>query len=246
MPLEIIGAGFGRTGTWSTKNALERLGLPCYHMTEVIQNKENKSHLDFWLRVAREPAGTKRDWEQVFGKYRATVDNPACCVWRELMQAYPEAKVIMTLHPRGADAWYESTLDTIYFTEKLRAFKVLEYLTPFARKMGEMCRRLIWRRSLNDTMPDHDKAVARYHEHLVEVRAAVPPERLLVFKVDEGWGPLCAFLGVPAPDEPFPNVNDRAEIKKTIRDVIRGMWIMVGAIAALALIVLFLLFKYVI
>jgi Sulfotransferase domain len=239
MPLEIIGAGFGRTGTWSTKYALERLGLRCYHMSEVILNKENKSHLDFWLRVARAPAGTKRDWEEVFGKYRATVDNPACCVWRELMLAYPEAKVIMTLHPRGADAWYESTLDTIYFTEKLRAFKVLEYLSPFARKMGEMSRRLIWRRSLNDAMPDRDKAVARYHEHLAEVRAAVAPERLLV-------GPLCACLGVPPPDEPFPNVNDRAEIKKTIRDVIRGMWIMVGAIAGLALIVVFLLFKYVV
>jgi hypothetical protein len=244
MPLELIGAGFGRTGTWSTKHALERLGLRCYHMSEAILNKENKSHLDFWLRVAREPEGTQRDWEAVFGKYRATVDNPACCVWRELMRAYPDAKVIMTLHPRGAEAWYESTIDTIYFTETLRAFKVLEYLTPFARKIGEMSRKLIWWRSLKGAMEDRDKAIARYHEHLAEVRAAVPPERLLVFKVDDGWGPLCAFLGAPVPDEPFPNVNDRAEIKKTIRDVIRGMWIMVGLLAALALVVIFLLIRY--
>ena len=245
MPLEVIGAGFGRTGTWSTKNALEKLGFRCYHMSEVILNKENKSHLDYWLQVSREPAGTQRDWEQVFGKYRATVDNPACCVWRELMAAYPSAKVVMTLHPRGPEAWYESTIDTIYFTESLYAFKVLQYLAPFARKMGEMSRRLIWQRSLQGAMPDRDKATVRYDAHLKEVVAEVPPERLLVFKVDEGWAPLCAFLGVPTPDEPFPNVNDRAEIKKTIRDVIRGMWITVGVIALAALVIIFVLFKYV-
>jgi hypothetical protein len=245
MPLEVIGAGFGRTGTASTKSALDSLGFRCYHMTEVIRNKENKSHLDYWLRVAREPAGTKRDWEPVFGKYRATLDNPACCVWRELMAAYPNAKVVMTLHPRGAGAWFESTLDTIYFTESLYAFQVLEYLTPFARKFGEMSRRLIWGRSLQGAMPDRGKAIARYDAHLAEVVAEVPAERLLVFKVDEGWAPLCAFLGVPVPDEPFPNVNDRAEVKKAIGGIIRGMWILVGGIAVAVVVVLFVLFKYV-
>ena len=245
MPLEIIGAGFGRTGTLSLKHALERLGFPCYHMMEVVQNKANASHLDFWLRVSREPREAARDWETVFGRYRATVDNPGCCVWRELSAAYPDAKVVMTLHPRGAEAWFESTLDTIYFTESLNAFKTLEYLAPFARKFGEMSRRLIWGRSLKRTMPDPVKAIARYHEHLAEVVAAVPPERLLVFKVDEGWGPLCAFLGVPAPAEPFPNVNDRVEIKKLIRGMIRALWVMVGLVGVAVLVVAFLLYRYV-
>jgi hypothetical protein len=159
MTLKVIGAGFGRTGTWSTKAALNELGLPCYHMSEIILNKENKSHLNFWRKVANSPPGATQDWQQVFAKYQATVDNPGCCVWRELLAAYPGAKVLLTLHPRGAEAWYESTIDTIYFTENMWQFKVLEWLTPFGRKFGDMSRKLIWERSLQGTMSDKAKPV---------------------------------------------------------------------------------------
>ena len=97
MSLQIIGAGFGRTGPLSTFTALNALGYPCYHMMEVIMNKENKTHLDFWNNVANNAAGKQHSWEDVFQKYTATVDNPGCCVWRELMVAYPNAKVLLTL-----------------------------------------------------------------------------------------------------------------------------------------------------
>ena len=162
MTLEVIGAGLGRTGTWSTKAALDQLGFPCYHMTEVILNKENKSHLDFWHKVANSPPGSQQDWDQIFSKYTATVDNPSCCVWRELMAAYPNAKVLLTLHPRGPEAWYDSTIDTIYFTENMWQFKVLELFTRFGRKFGDMSRRLIWGRTLKGVMGDKAKAIARY------------------------------------------------------------------------------------
>src|SRR5258708_6469763 len=107
MPLEIIGAGFGRTGTLSLCTALNQLGYPCYHMLEVLQNKANKSHLAFWRCVGNAPAGTHFDWEKIFARYKASLDFPACCVWRDLVAAYPHAKVILTLHPRGPEAWYE-------------------------------------------------------------------------------------------------------------------------------------------
>jgi hypothetical protein len=237
MALKVIGAGFGRTGTWSTFAALKQIGFPCYHMQEVILNKANKSHLDFWREVARSPAGVQHDWNRVFAGYTATVDNPGCCVWRELLAAYPDAKVLLTLHPRGAEAWYESTLDTIYFTEKLWQWKVLETLTPFARKFGDMSRRLIWQRTLQGTMPDRARAISRYQAHIEEVKAAVPPERLLIFRVTYGWAPLCAFLGVEPPADPFPNLNDRASIKQLIRGVIRGGYVTVALmVVALALV----------
>jgi Sulfotransferase domain len=239
MPLEIIGTGFGRTGTMSTYLALKQLGFPCYHMFEVIENEANKTHLDFWRKVANSPAGSQHDWEQVFAGYRASVDNPACCVWRELMIAYPDAKLLMTLHPKGADAWYESTIDTIYFTESMWQFRFLALVTPFARKMGDMCHKLIWQRAHRGTMNDRAKAIAFYHQHLEEVKAAVPPERLLVFSVDQGWEPLCAFLGVPVPKEPFPNVNDRAAIKKTIAGMTRGAYAILGMGALAAALVIF-------
>ena len=228
MPLQIIGAGFGRTGTLSTYTALNELGFPCYHMFEVIENKENKTHLDFWNQVANSPGGQRHDWEQVFHKYTATVDNPGCCVWRELLQAYPQAKVLLTLHPRGPEAWYESTIDTIYFTESRWQFKFLSLFTPFAKKMRNMSSKLIWQRSHKGTMEDRKAALARYQEHIDEIKAAVPADKLLIFKVDQGWGPLCDFLGVEAPDKPFPNVNDRAEIKKTIADMSKGAYVFIG------------------
>jgi len=158
MALKIIGAGFGRTGTASICAAFNELGFPCYHMYEVLKNKQNKSHLDFWLDVTNSQPGSGHDWETVFSRYTAAVDNPAVCVWRELLTAYPDAKVVLTLHPKGAEAWYESTIDTIYFTEISWQFKVLEALTPFGRKFGQVSRKLIWQRSHQGTMNDRKKA----------------------------------------------------------------------------------------
>ena len=238
MGLKVIGAGFGRTGTMSTFAALNRLGFPCYHMEEVILNKSNKGHLEFWRAVANSPPGTRHDWSRVFARYAATVDNPGCCVWRELLAEYPQAKVLLTLHPRGPQAWYESTIDTIYFTETLWQFKVLKWLTPFGRKFGDLSRKLIWGRALEGVMGDRAKAVARYNAYVDEVTAAVPPDRLLVFKVTDGWGPLCRFLGVPEPQEPFPNLNDRDQIKKAIRSLVTGCYVTLGAYVAGGMVVL--------
>ncbi len=243
MTLKIIGAGFGRTGTASTYAALKELGFPCYHMTEVIRNKANKNHLDFWRKVANAPEGMQHDWNEVFADYTATVDNPGCCVWRELAAAYPDAKVLLTMHPRGPEAWYESTVDTIYFTETLWQFKILEWLTPFGRKFADMSRKLIWQRALKGTMPDREKAIARYEAHVEEVKSAVSAEKLLIFTVDQGWEPLCAFLGVSKPDTPFPNVNDRAAIKKTIRGMMVASYATVAAYAVAAFLVGFAAYR---
>ncbi len=228
MSLKIIGAGFGRTGTASTQKALNEIGFPCYHMFEVIENKENKTHLDFWNNVANSSSGQPHNWDEVFEKYTATVDNPGCCVWKELFEANPKAKVLLTLHPGGPEAWYESTIDTIYFTESSWQFKFLSLFTPFAKKMRNMSSKLIWQRSHKGTMEDREAAIKRYNDHIEEVRAVVPADQLMIFTVKEGWEPLCKFLGVEVPDTPFPNVNDRAEIKKTIADITKGAYFFIG------------------
>lgn len=243
MPLKVIGAGYGRTGTLSTYTALKQLGFPCYHMIEVMENKANKGHLDFWRKVANDPPGQQQDWERVFANYTAAVDNPACCVWRELMQAYPDAKVLLTLHPKGPDAWYESTIETIYFTERSWQFKVLELCTPFGRKFGDMAHKLIWGRMLRGTMEDRAAAIAQYKQHIEDVKASVPPERLLIFTADQGWAPLCRFLGVPVPETPFPNVNDRAQIKKAIAGMSKGAYVILGGLTLAALALSYALYR---
>ena len=215
MPLKIIGAGFGRTGTTSLHMALGQLGFPCYHMFELVK-KANRPHLDFWRRVANAPAGTQHDWETVFAGYTAAVDNPACCVWQELLAANPDAKVILSLHPRGPGAWYQSCMETIYATETMWQFKVLKVASPWARKLGDMLTKLVWQRSHQGTMTDRAKAIAHYKQHIENVKSAVPGDRLLIFSADQGWEPLCGFLGLPVPAGGFPEANDRAFFKKNL------------------------------
>ena len=197
------------------QQALNRLGWPCYHMKEVMAHKGD--HLDFWIEVSRAEPGSRHDWERVFATYTATVDNPAACVWRELMAAYPDAKVLLTLHPKGPEAWYESTIETIYRWERSSLLRLIEPIVPMMRKFGPMARRLVWERSHQGTLGDKARAIQRYQDHVEEVKAAVPHGRLLIFTVTDGWTPLCDFLGVPVPDEPFPRVNERAEALKLVR-----------------------------
>lgn len=244
MSLQIIGAGFGRTGTLSTYTALNTLGFNCYHMLEVLQNEANKTHLDFWNKVANAPAGTSHDWNEVFEKYEATVDNPGCCVWRELLKDNPDAKVILTLHPRGPEAWYESTFNTIYFTERMWQFKILKLFTPFGKKMGNMSSKLIWQRSLKGTMNNKDAAIARYLAHIEEVKSECDPDNLLIFTVTEGWEPLCKFLEVPVPDMDFPNVNDRKEIKKTIAGIVKGAYVFLAIGIVILLGIIYGLYRF--
>ena len=153
----------------------------------------------------------------VFANYTATADFPGCSVWRELAAAYPEAKVLLTLHPKGPDAWFESAIDTIYFTENAWQFRVLELLTPFGRKFGDMSHKLIWGRTLNGVMGDKAKAVARYDAYVGEVKAAVPPDKLLVFKVTDGWEPLCSFLGVNRAEHEIPKCQRSRRVQETYR-----------------------------
>ena len=232
MPLELIGAGYGRTGTLSVYTALNQLGFPCYHMFEVMKAR----HVPFWHKVANMPPGTPHAWETVFANYKAAVDFPASCVWRELLDAYPNARVLLTFHPKGPGAWYDSAIETIYQASGSWHARVLWLLVPASRKFGDMLDKLIWQRTLKGTMPNRSKALAQYEAHMAEVKASVPPERLLVYSVDQGWAPLCAFLGVPVPDTPFPNVNDRASMKAMQRRMkyaayalISGVVIIVGA-----------------
>lgn len=194
MSLEIIGAGFGRTGTASLKYALERLGFgPCYHMSEVIGTA---GHIGLWLDVA----DGRPDWPAIFRRYRSTVDFPACSYWRELADFYPDAKLVLSV--RDAERWLASTQETIFS----RRIREIVAGTPW----GEMLAKTTYGQVADD-VNDRDAVLAAFHRHNEAVRAAFGPDRLLVYEVKQGWEPLCAFLEVAVPDEPFPRVNSTAE-----------------------------------
>jgi hypothetical protein len=210
--MQVIGAGFGRTGTLSFKRALEELGFgPTYHMQELMRRP---SHIRRWLQYAR--AG-EVDWDDLFGQFGSGVDYPVSCVWEELAALYPDAKVVLTV--RDPQKWWESTISTIYGFRTAFA-PWLQRAVPITGQFVEMVDRLVWDGLFDGRVTDRDYAVEAFEQHIEHVRATCPPERLLVFDVADGWGPLCEFLDVPVPQRPFPHLNDA----KVTRRVVAAVW----------------------
>jgi len=207
MALKVVGAGFGRTGTLSLKTALEKLGFgPCYHMMEVFPRPE---HVRMWHRLALE---NQIDWDSLFAGFSAAVDWPAARWWREIAAHYPEAKVLLSV--RDPEGWYKSMIDTIYQPMKSPA---PDDAPDLLRLQNEMVRKAILGETFDNRFEDKAYALEVFRRHTQEVRDAIAPERLLVFDVREGWAPLCRFLDVAIPDEPFPRLNDTASTQTMIR-----------------------------
>jgi Sulfotransferase domain len=213
--LEVIGAGFGRTGTLSLKVALEELGFgPCYHMSEVF---ENPVHVEQW-EAAREG---RADWEELFRGYRASVDWPGAAFYEELMQRYPEARVILTV--RDPERWYESVRSTIYNVQSVASSPIFSLAALFVprmrhmRRIARMASDVAWEDMFDGRFEDRGYAIEVFERWNEEVKRRVPAERLLVYEVKEGWEPLCGFLGVAVPEgKPFPHLNDAEAFRKML------------------------------
>ena len=217
--MRVIGAGFGRTGTTSLKAALEELGFgPSYSLSEVFRNPE---HAKVW-EAARGPAGDGVDWEGFLADYGVAVDWPACSFYEELMEAFPGAPVILTV--RDPEPWYESLRSTIYELRRLThgplplrvAFRLAEPFVPGVAGTVRLADGLVWEDTFGGRFDDRTYAMEVFERQNEAVRRRVPPQRLLVFDVKEGWAPLCAFLGVEAPDGPFPHLNEAREMRRRL------------------------------
>lgn len=203
MALEVIGAGFGRTGTMSLKAALEQLGAgPCYHMVECLPR--GPAHWQKWIDAAR----GNPDWDSLFEGFGSTVDFPSCSSYKALAAHYPEAKVILTV--RDPERWFESTQETIFSPRWIDYLRNVEAGKFIQLNINDY---------LQDRMHDKEHLIRRFKEHNAEVRNSIPASRLLVFEVKQGWGPLCAFLKRPEPDTEFPHVNDNEATREILNQI---------------------------
>ena len=200
MTIEVIGAGFGRTGTMSLKLALEKLGFDkCYHMYEVAQHPE---HVEVWQQATR---GEPVDWSELYVGYRASVDWPACNFWEIQLRQYPDARVVLS--ERDPERWYESIMNTIY----PGSLKAKESEDAAVQAFADMAFELIWDGTFHGRVEDREHAIDVYQAHNDYVKKQVPRNRLLVFEAAQGWEPLCRFLGCAVPDEPYPRTNTTEE-----------------------------------
>jgi hypothetical protein len=215
--MRLIGAGLPRTGTLSQKVALEMLGLaPCYHMVNVLMDLDE-------AQVWRRALDGDRAWDEIFDGFQATVDWPGSFFYKELIEAYPDAKVFLSV--RDADAWERSMHDTIwglFYGDML--IRDLSYartrIDPKWNGYIEMMREMWQQSGLIDrgaetTSESMRSAMERFNE---EVQQNVPADRLLVWSVGDGWEPLCEFMELPVPDTPFPHLNDSKEFGERIVD----------------------------
>ncbi|MBT4494136.1 MAG: sulfotransferase family protein [Gammaproteobacteria bacterium] len=206
MSLEIVGAGFGRTGTLSLKQALEQLGFSkCYHMLEV---NEKEGHRTEWAKAHR---GEAIDWDTLYEGYKATVDWPSCNLWREQAIHFPDAKILLS--QRDPESWYKSIMNTIYPTSKV----ALESDDPALQYFGRWAFELIWDGVFNGRLDDKDHVISIFHSHNQAVIDEVPADRLLVFEAKQGWEPLCDFLEVPVPDTDYPRTNTTEQFLEIIK-----------------------------
>ena len=218
MPLEIIGAGKGRTGTHSLKLALEELGFgKCYHMVELLF--EQPGHVAFWEKARLAP---DVEWEEIFSGYRSGVDLPINRHYRELMEYYPDAKVILTV--RDPERWYESFKNTIIKHDKPGLFhrlktgvrQVFDARLRQQLKVAAYASQYLEEEFEGAFLTNKAAVIEKFKQWNEQVISTVPSDRLLVYNLRDGWSPLCDFLGVPVPDKPMPWSNATSEFNSRV------------------------------
>jgi len=200
MALQVVGAGVGRTGTHSLKIALEQLcGGTCHHMVEVFERPDQIA--GFTAAIDGEPV----DWSALLADFTAMVDFPGAVYWREIAAANPDAPILLS--SRDSESWYTSASNTILLS--------LDHAPPPLQPWMAAVRRMLHDR-FSDDFENKDAMIAAYEAHNAAVRAEVPAERLIDWTPSDGWGPICAALGKPVPDEPFPVTNTTADFRAMI------------------------------
>lgn len=212
IPMRVLVLGMSRTGTMSIFTALERLGYKPYHMARAVQAP--KTNLSVWCEALRakfhnqgKPWG-REEFDKILGNYDAVADVPCICFAEELITAYPEAKVL--LNERDVDDWLRSMETTAGRVLKWDSFA---WLAPWDRTLLEPFwehAKLVMPAQFHTFNDFSQTSAAReaFYEHYARVRKAAPEDKLLAYRVTEGWEPLCKFLGEEVPKEAFPRVND--------------------------------------
>lgn len=196
--MRLINAGLGRTGTTSLKAALETLGhAPVFHTTDLLTSAKD---IGVWEAAMK---GEGVDWRTFFAPYEV-VDWPAAFFYRDIIRAHPEAKVMVSV--RDPEGWFESTQGV------LKQVRSLNLPIPQVRRVKGFLEAGL-ATFFEGKSEDKAYMVSFFERHTEAVKSFVGAENVLVYSVEEGWEPLCDFLGVDVPQEPFPRLNQQEGFK---------------------------------
>lgn len=207
--LELIGAGLPRTGTLTQAEALKILGItPCFHWIDVLADLDGQvPQWDGALDGSVDPA-------QILDGYRSTVDWPGGYFYKRLLEANPDAKVLLSVRDpeRWEPSFRETIVDMCHGESLIRLLaSARAHVDPSWARYLQFVDRMFW--SEIGTFPDGhspEALIEAFDAHNEQVKRTVPAQQLLVWEVTDGWEPLCDFLGVAVPDQPLPHANDRA------------------------------------
>ncbi|KAK4962870.1 hypothetical protein LTR10_000497 [Elasticomyces elasticus] len=235
VPMEVLSMGYSRTGTMTMKAALEILGLPTWHWVTMAENPQDMAlwaeaiEAKFNPTSGKKPFG-RREFDNLLGYWSACTDQPAALFSEELVQAYPDAKVVLC--ERDTERWYGSYTKTVIDGSAnpfvpLAALVDPGFLGQMSLQTNQIARYVFGvshtkgTEAFFDRKPFFDQwkrnAKSTYRAHNEHVKRVTPADRLLLFSLADGWGPLCQFLDKPVPDVPFPRVNETLAVQEKIK-----------------------------
>ena len=243
VPMQVLHFGFMRTGLTceprfssrissiycsvlklltAVQAALNILGYNCYPSRLIYSDTHD---IDLWNKaldakyLGKSKRFAREEWDQLLGEYSAVSDVPALAFVEDLIEAYPDAKVILV--ERDINKWFKSFNDTVIEHMSFHRLRLWALFQPRFARYGQMSLKWVkvWIKA-GSRKEMREVARQRYREHYGLVRRVTPPERLLEFKLEDGWEPLCKFLDKLIPDAPFPRVNGTEEIKEKIAVIV--------------------------
>ncbi|CAK8680232.1 unnamed protein product [Clavelina lepadiformis] len=207
--MKVIVAGFPKTGTKSMHIALRELGYDVYDFVENFWYLGKD-----WNKILTE-GGSVDDFKRMYEDVDAGVDAPIFFFWKEIHEAFPNSKIILTT--RDEDSWFRSYRKQIEEINQNTMLRLLFVYSPLGRKFETFLLRLAqvvyatsWIKANTFSMKHSvNELVMRklYRQHNADVTQNAPKDKLLVYNLKEGWEPLCKFLDKPVPDKQFPYAN---------------------------------------
>ena len=236
--MKIIFPGLGKTGTKSITKALRHLGFIVFDWEE-----QTFDVLDHWVDVFK--SGAQPDVRRVYQNADAVVDFPGTFFWEEILDAFPESKVILS--EREEDSWIKSAVNQLQVINAVKSREFYRMLSPTARIMYFFLYSYI-NAVFGSTNPSSTcVSRKRYRIHKHRVKSLVPPGKLLVYNVKQEWKPLCDFLGCEVPTVAFPHENIKGEVtevplsetrsgRQAILEIQRALFLILSVIVAFVVI----------